>query len=87
MKYDSTKATTLAAASSEIDGGFVSIYTINAFLRRRRPDSILVRVATARASTDRGSTTRSSVEAALHRRDVSNRRFQRSPGLSSLPKT
>jgi len=27
------------------------------------------------------------VEAALHRRDVSNRRFQRSPGLSSSPKT
>jgi hypothetical protein len=34
MKYDSTKATTLAAASSEIDGGFVRIYPISGFRGR-----------------------------------------------------
>jgi hypothetical protein len=34
MKYDSTKVTTLAAASSEIDGGFVRISTISGFPRQ-----------------------------------------------------
>jgi hypothetical protein len=41
MKYDSTKATTLAAASSEIDGGFVRIYTISGF-RGLAPDPAVI---------------------------------------------
>ena len=41
MKYDSTKATTLAAASSEIDGGLVRIYNYQR-LSRAAPDPAVV---------------------------------------------
>ena len=59
------------------DSAFVVIYTISAFFRRGRPDSPLVRIATAHASTDWGSTTKSSV-----RSGASSRREQ--PSLPTL---
>jgi hypothetical protein len=46
-----------------------------------------VRFATAHASTDGGSTTKTGVRSGALHRDVSNRRFQRSPSPSASRKT
>src|SRR5271166_1256598 len=43
------------------DSALVVIYTTSAFLHRGRPDSTMVWITTVRASTDWGSTTKSSV--------------------------
>jgi hypothetical protein len=68
---------------------FVAIYTISAALRAERRESThrrSVRIAAARPPWIGDRPAEAACVTALHR-VVSNRRFQRSPGLSSSPKT
>ena len=77
---DGRDAGDLVDVRPEPDSAKVRMYTIGAFLRRGRPDPTL------KAGRVGNRPPKAACLAALHR-VASNRRFQRSPGLSSSPKT